>query len=99
MCCVHVVPLLGYEQMKISEEQSRSAAHLAMVSSLEMESNGILGAPVVKEVMCLGSEELRVSAVDVMMSFHACKESEVFPVVMVGMMYEAHHCALEGESF
>ena len=43
MCCVHVVPLFGYEQMKTSDERNKREAHLLMVSMLEIESNGIGG--------------------------------------------------------
>lgn len=41
MCCIQVVPLLGKEQMKTSEERSFSEAHFWIVSLLDMGSRGM----------------------------------------------------------
>jgi len=43
MCCVHVVPLLGYEQMKISEERNGRLRHAAKVDGEVIGRTGIGG--------------------------------------------------------
>ncbi len=55
MCCVHVVPDLGYEQMKISEGRRGNDLHATMVSGDVIESKGMAG----KDAMMLVGSGVR----------------------------------------
>lgn len=59
MCCVHVVPLLGYEQINVSDGRRGKLRHAAMVDGDVMESKGMGG----KLVMVDGYKKLITASI------------------------------------
>ena len=62
MCCVQVVPLFGYEHMKMSDAVVGSLRHLSIVADDDIVSKGISGRQFifnVKKTLNLGNCLLR----------------------------------------